>query len=110
MCFGWESNKKHKAHLNNFKRCSSYIEENTSHLQYKDHFLNAVREVIAVYSNNHSKPIDTLCGQNAELLNVKEAGTCSYHCVKSYIPESQTIKCTLELVRIYVCALPEAPK
>jgi hypothetical protein len=34
-------------------------------------------EIIAVYSNNHTEPIDTLCGQNAELLNVKAGGTYS---------------------------------
>jgi len=29
------------------------------------------REIIAVYSQIHTKYIDTLCGQNVELLNVK---------------------------------------
>jgi hypothetical protein len=29
------------------------------------------REIIAVYSENHMKPISTLCGQSAEVLNVK---------------------------------------
>jgi hypothetical protein len=38
------------------------------------------REIIPVYSENHMKPINTLCGQNAELLNVKVGGTYSYHC------------------------------
>jgi hypothetical protein len=36
-------------------------------------------EVIAVYSEIHTKPINTLCGQNAELVNVKTGGTYSYH-------------------------------
>jgi hypothetical protein len=27
------------------------------------------KEIIAVYSENHAKHINTLCGQNAELLN-----------------------------------------
>ena len=31
------------------------------------------REIIAVRSQIHIKHIDTLCGQNAELLNVKLA-------------------------------------
>jgi len=31
------------------------------------------REIIAVYSHIHTKYIDTLCGQNVELLNVKLA-------------------------------------
>jgi hypothetical protein len=37
------------------------------------------KEIIAVYSENHMKPINTLCGKNAELLIVKEGGTYSYH-------------------------------
>jgi hypothetical protein len=37
------------------------------------------REIIAVYSENHTKPIDTLCGNNAELLIVKAGGTYSYY-------------------------------
>jgi len=31
------------------------------------------REIIAVYSQIHIKHINTLCGQNVELLNVKLA-------------------------------------
>jgi hypothetical protein len=37
------------------------------------------REIIAIYSENHTKPIYTLCGQNAELLILKVGGTYSYH-------------------------------
>jgi hypothetical protein len=33
------------------------------------------RKIIAVYSENQTKPINALCGQNAELLNVKAGGT-----------------------------------
>jgi len=33
------------------------------------------REIIAVCSQIHTKHINTLCGQNVELLNVKPAGT-----------------------------------
>jgi len=29
------------------------------------------REIIAVYSQIHTKQLNTLCGQNVELLNVK---------------------------------------
>jgi hypothetical protein len=32
------------------------------------------REIIAVYSEIHTKNINTLCGQNVELLSVKPAG------------------------------------
>jgi len=37
------------------------------------------RETIAVYSQIHTKHINTLCGQNVELLNVKPGGTFSNH-------------------------------
>jgi hypothetical protein len=30
---------------------------------------------IPVYSKNHTKPINTACGQNAELVNVKAGGS-----------------------------------
>lgn len=35
-------------------------------------------EVIAVYSENHTKSIYTLCGQTAKLLNIKTGGTYTY--------------------------------
>jgi len=35
------------------------------------------REIIAVCSEIHTKHINTLCGQNVELLNVKPSGTYS---------------------------------
>jgi hypothetical protein len=37
--------------------------------------------MIAVYSKNHMKHINTLCEQNAELLYVKSGGTYNYHWV-----------------------------
>jgi hypothetical protein len=36
-------------------------------------------EIIAVCSEIHTKHINTLCGQNVELLNVKPGGTYSNH-------------------------------
>jgi hypothetical protein len=39
------------------------------------------KEIIAVHSENSTAPVYTLCGQNAELLNVRSRGTYSYHCV-----------------------------
>jgi len=36
-------------------------------------------EIIAVWSQIHTKHINTLCGQNVELLNVKPGGTYSDH-------------------------------
>jgi hypothetical protein len=29
------------------------------------------KKIIAVYTENHTKPVSTLCGQNADLLIVK---------------------------------------
>jgi len=37
------------------------------------------REIMAVCSEIHTKHINTLCGQNVELLNVKTGGTYSDH-------------------------------
>ena len=37
------------------------------------------REIIAVCSHTHTKHINTLCGQNVEMLNVKPGGTYIYH-------------------------------
>jgi hypothetical protein len=39
------------------------------------------KEIITVYSENHTKHTRTLCGQNAELLTVEVGGTYSYHWV-----------------------------
>jgi hypothetical protein len=37
------------------------------------------REIMAVYSEIHTKHINTLCGQNVEFVNVKPGGTYSNH-------------------------------
>jgi hypothetical protein len=37
-----------------------------------------LKEMITVYSKNRTKPINTPCGQNSELLIVKEDGKYSY--------------------------------
>jgi hypothetical protein len=39
------------------------------------------KEMITGYSENHTKPINTLCGQNAKLPVVKAGGSLSYHWV-----------------------------
>jgi hypothetical protein len=46
--------------------CVSIIETN---------WLMQFRELIAVYSENHKKGINTFCGQNACLFNVKVSST-----------------------------------
>jgi hypothetical protein len=33
--------------------------------------LTLLKEIIGVYSENHTKPLHTLCGQNAEILNTE---------------------------------------
>ena len=45
---------------------------NTLRLYYKNQSV-LYREIIAVFSEIHTKHINTLCGQNVELLNVKLA-------------------------------------
>ena len=37
------------------------------------------REIIAVCSDTHTKHVNTQCGRNVELLNVKPGGTYSNH-------------------------------
>jgi hypothetical protein len=39
------------------------------------------KEIIAAYSENDTKHINTLCRQNSELLNVKAGDTYSYHLI-----------------------------
>jgi hypothetical protein len=36
-------------------------------------------EIITVYFENNRKPINTVCGQNVDLLIAKAGGTCNYH-------------------------------
>jgi hypothetical protein len=42
-------------------------------------WLMLFKEIIVVYSENHMKAINILCGKMEELLIVKEGGTYSYH-------------------------------
>jgi hypothetical protein len=37
-------------------------------------------EIIATYCEHHTEPINTFCGQNAELVNDEVGCTYSYHC------------------------------
>jgi hypothetical protein len=58
------------------------------------------KEIISVYSENHTKPIDTLCGQNSELLiTVSNSEFCSQ---SVHVPPALTIikaggTCTYQL-------------
>jgi hypothetical protein len=42
-------------------------------------WLTLFKEIIAVYCENHTKSVNKLCEQNAELFIVKAGGTYSYH-------------------------------
>jgi hypothetical protein len=42
-------------------------------------WLTLFREIIAVYTENHTKSINTLYGQNAEFLNLKAGGSYTSH-------------------------------
>ena len=53
------------------------------------------REIIAVCSQIHTKLINTLCGQNVELLNVKPS--CTVHIVTAVV---QMIASLCEVYRI----------
>jgi hypothetical protein len=55
---------------------SPLLKENTTFLHYK-----IKKEMITVYSENHTKSINTLCGQNAELLIAKVGNICNYRWV-----------------------------
>ena len=63
------------SNLNCLWRSNSYREVNTLLLGYKTHQLILYREIIAVRSETHTKPMKGLCTQNIELLNVKSSGT-----------------------------------
>jgi hypothetical protein len=64
----------------NLKQILSF--RDCSHLTITNlNLLILFREIIAVYSDNHTKPINAICGQNAKIPTVKAGGTYTYHCV-----------------------------
>jgi hypothetical protein len=67
--------KLSKQHL----KFSSYLTKHTLHLHPKNQLVNAVKEIIAVYSENYRELMNTLCGQNAESFNVQLDGTYNNH-------------------------------
>ena len=63
------------------------------------------REIIAVCSQIHTKHINTLCGQNVELLNFKPGGTYSDHwALEGYIFVTKTSQFLLQREIIAVCS------
>jgi hypothetical protein len=65
-------------HVNNFLRIQS-VPKKTTLLHNKINLLVLFREIIAVYSGNRTKCINTLRGQNAKLFIVNASCTCNYH-------------------------------
>jgi hypothetical protein len=56
-----------------------YRTVNTLRLSYETIQLMLYTEIIAVCFQTHTKHINTLCGQNVELMNDKPGGTNSNH-------------------------------
>jgi hypothetical protein len=63
------------------------------------------REIIAVCSQIHTKHINTLCGQNVELLNVKLAVHISTSTLCSQLPAAPRLT-TAALYPALLCTLP----
>jgi len=78
------------------------------------------REIISVCSEIHTKHINTLCGQNVELLNVKPGGTYSdrwalmFQGPKKWAPcfpllpyfaHSVSVSVSLHLFTVHICTL-----
>jgi hypothetical protein len=57
-----------------FKHSVLNLKENTARLHYIGQLVDDVWEIIAVYSENHTKHINTLCGKTSELPTVKTVG------------------------------------
>jgi hypothetical protein len=51
---------KYKVHLNNVKKSISYRKENTTRLYYRYQLL-MFKEIIVVYSENHTELMNTQC-------------------------------------------------
>jgi hypothetical protein len=56
-----------------------FLHNRKMRLHYRDLLGNAVRKVIAIYSENHNKLPDTFCGHIVDLLNVSVSGTYAYY-------------------------------
>jgi hypothetical protein len=56
--------------LNNILKFSSYFTGNIISRDYKQKLVNAVQVINRFYCENHKELTTTLCGQNAQLLNV----------------------------------------
>ena len=59
------------------------------------------REIIAVCSQIHTEHINTLCGQNADLLNVKPGGTYSDHWASKRLPQDVSSPATSGIMFLF---------
>jgi hypothetical protein len=73
---------KHKVHVNSliFKDSVRTAKKTPHFTITKINWLTLFKEMVDVYSENHTKHLNTLIGQNAGLENVKAGGTSSYLC------------------------------
>jgi hypothetical protein len=69
---------EHEVHLNDVKNLVHADKRTLRFAITKIIDLLLFKEIISFYSENNTKPINTLCGKRAELLNVKAAGIYSY--------------------------------
>jgi hypothetical protein len=68
--------------------CGDFIYKNSVRTSQETHYVSATEtnrlmlfgETVAVYCENHTAHINTLCVQNAEFLYNTADGTYSYHC------------------------------
>ena len=66
------------------------------------------REIIAVCSQIHTKHINTLCGQNAKIVNVKPGDTYSNHYVLRKLLISSLLSQTLSFRHLAPCIMLSA--
>ena len=69
-CIKHVNQLKNEINLMGFK-ISSYRTESTLHVGYRANLLKLFIEIIAIYSERHINPSNTLCGQNLEFLKFK---------------------------------------
>jgi hypothetical protein len=68
--------------------CRDFIYKNPVRISQETHYVTATKpnrlmlfgETVAVYCENHTEHINTLCGQDAEFWYVKASGTYSDCC------------------------------
>jgi hypothetical protein len=56
-------------------------------------WLMLFKEIVDVYFENDTKSINTLCGQNEELLNVKVGSTKTKHCLMFLVRVTPSFRC-----------------